>query len=226
LQTFDIVVANPPYSIKSWTRDVFQADRFGRVSDYDIPPKSNADYAFVLHIIKSLNTNGRAGVVLPHGVLFRGAAEGRIRKQIIENDLIEAVIALPAKLFYGVGISVAVLIFNKNKPQEKKNKILFIDAEKDYKEGKNQNSLRVKDIEKIVSAYDSYKEIEKYARIVGLDEIKENDYNLNIKRYVDSTEDEIPVDVKAVWQNLQKLEKERKEVDKKVEEFVKELGYG
>lgn len=225
LQTFDIVVANPPYSIKSWTRDVFQADRFGRVSGYDVPPKSNADYAFILHIIKSLNANGRAGVVLPHGVLFRSGAEGRIRKQIIKNDLIEAVIALPVKLFYGVGISVAVLIFNKNKPQEKKNKILFIDAEKDYKESKNQNSLRVKDIEKIVSAYDDFEEIEKYARVVDLEEIKENDFNLNIKRYVDSSEDEEPVDVKAVWQNLQKLEKEREEIDEKVGEFVKELGY-
>ncbi len=226
LQTFDIVVANPPYSIKSWARDTFQADRFGRLKGYNLPPKRNADYAFVLHIIKSLNKNGRAGVVLPHGVLFRGGAEGKIRKQILENDLVETIIALPSKLFYGVGIAVAVVIFNKNKPKEKKGKVLFIDGEEDYKEEKNQNTLRQKDIAKIIKAHDDFKDIEKYARVVDLEEIKENDYNLSIARYVDSSEDEEPVDVKQAWQNLKKLEKERVEIDKKVAGFIKELGYG
>ncbi|NCQ65309.1 MAG: type I restriction-modification system subunit M [Candidatus Pacebacteria bacterium CG_4_10_14_3_um_filter_34_15] len=225
LKTFDIVVANPPYSIKSWSRDVFQADRFGRVSGYEVPPKSNADYAFILHILKSLNANGKAGVVLPHGILFKSGVEGMIRKQIIKNDLIEAVIGMPSKLFYGVGISVAIVIFNKNKPLEKKNKILFIDAEKEFKKERNQNSLRDKDIEKIVSTYDKFEDIEKYARVVELKEIEENDFNLNIKRYVDSSEDEEIVDVKATWQNLQKLEKEREEIDDKVTAYIKELKY-
>jgi len=148
-----------------------------------------------------------------------------IRKQIIKNDLIEAVIGMPSKLFYGVGISVAIVIFNKNKPLEKKNKILFIDAEKEFKKERNQNSLRDKDIEKIVSTYDKFEDIEKYARVVELKEIEENDFNLNIKRYVDSSEDEEIVDVKATWQNLQKLEKEREEIDDKVTAYIKELKY-
>jgi len=223
LETFDIVVANPPYSIKSWAVDTFGADRFGRLKGYEMPPKSNADYAFVLHILKSLNANGRAGVVLPHGVLFRSGSEGRIRKQILENDLIEAVIGLPAKLFYGTGIPAAILIFNNNKPEQKKGKVIFIDGEKDYKEGKNQNSLRDSDIEKIITAYNNYTDIEKYARVVTLTEIKENDYNLNLKRYIDGADEEERIDVRAVYDNLKKLEAERAEIDKQVDTFITEL---
>src|SRR3989339_752812 len=179
LKQFDIVVANPPYSIKDWPYEFFKTNRYGRLTGYDMPPNKNADYVFILHIIKSMKENGRAGVVLPHGVLFRGGSEGRIREQILKNDLIEAIIAMPSKLFYGVGIPVCILIFNRNKPENKKNKLIFIDAEKDYAEGKNQNSLRKKDIDKIVSAYDDYKDIEKFARIVDLKEIEKNEFNLN-----------------------------------------------
>lgn len=225
LEKFDIVVANPPYSIKDWEYELFSKDKHGRIDGYETPPKKNADYAFVLHIIKSMNSNGRAGVVLPHGVLFRGGSEGRIREQIIKNDLLEAVIALPAKLFYGTGIPAAILIFNRNKPDNKKNKVLIIDAEKDYLEGKNQNTLRKKDIEKIVKAYDQYQDIDKYARIVDIKEIKENEYNLNVRRYIDSSEEQVVIDVKKVWQDLKTLESEREEINKKVSGFVKELGY-
>lgn len=225
LKQFDIVVANPPYSIKDWPYEFFKTNRYGRLEGYDMPPNKNADYAFILHILKSMKDNGRAGVVLPHGVLFRGGSEGRIREQILKNDLIEAIIAMPSKLFYGVGIPVCILIFNKNKPDNKKNKILFIDAEKDYAEGKNQNSLRKKDIDKIVNAYDDHKDIEKFARIVSLKEIKENEFNLNVRRYIENSEKEEKINVSEVWKELKELEKERSQIDKEVEEYLKELKY-
>ena len=225
LKTFDIVVANFPYSIKEWSNEAFKTNKYGRLDDYEMPPTKNADYAFVLHIIKSLNANGRSGVVVPHGVLFRGGAEGRIREQIIKNDLLEAVIALPAKLFYGTGIPAAVLIFNKNKPKEKEKKILIIDAEKEYQEGKNQNKLRNKDIDKIVGAYDNYKDIEKYSRVVSFKELKENEFNLNVRRYVDSSEEEEIVNVSKAWKELEVLEKERVVIDNKVKKYLKELNY-
>ncbi|MBU2632861.1 type I restriction-modification system subunit M [Patescibacteria group bacterium] len=225
LQTFDIVVANPPYSIKDWEFELFKGDKYGRTEGYDQPPKKNADYAFVLHILKSMNANGRAGVVLPHGVLFRGGSEGRIREQIIKNDLLEAVIALPSKLFYGTGIPAAILIFNRNKPEHKKGKVLIIDAERDYMEGKNQNTLRKKDIDKIIISYDKYEDVEKYARVVDIKELEENDFNLNVRRYIDSSDEQEVIDVKQVWGEIKQLEMERDEIDKKVTGFIKELGY-
>lgn len=225
LQTFDICVANPPYAIKDWESEIFRTNKYGRLEGYDMPPEKTADYAFVLHIIKSMNVNGRAGIVLPHGVLFRGGAEGRIREQILKNDLIEAVIALPSKLFYGTGIPAAILILNKNKPENKKNKVLIIDAEKDFLEGKNQNSLRPQDINKIVKAYDGYSDIEKYTRVVDIKEITEKDYNLNISQYIDSSEQEEIIDVKTVWKELKSLEKEREVINKKVDSFLAELNY-
>lgn len=225
LQTFDIAVANPPYSIKDWESEIFKTNKYGRLEGYDMPPEKNADYAFVLHIIKSMNVNGRAGIVLPHGVLFRGGAEGRIREQILKNDLIEAVIALPSKLFYGTGIPAAILILNKNKPENKKNKVLVIGAEKDFLEGKNQNSLRPQDINKIVKAYDGYSDIEKYAQVVSIKEIANNDYGLNISQYIDSTEQEEVIGVSAVRKELAILEKERAVVNEKVEGFLTQLKY-
>lgn len=224
LATFDIVVANPPYSIKDWEYEAFK-NKYGRTEGYDMPPQKNADYAFILHIIKSMNANGRAGIVLPHGVLFRVGAEGRIREQIIKNDLLDAIIALPSKLFYGTGIPAAIWILNNNKPENKKGKILIIDAERDFLEGKNQNSLRKEDIEKITKAYDAYKDIEKYSRVVDIKEIEENEYNLNVRRYIDGDNDEEEINVKKIWKDLQVLEKEREEVNLKVAEYIKELGY-
>jgi len=225
LQTFDIVVANPPYSIKEWEFEIFRNDKYGRIDGYELPPQKNADFAFLLHIVKSLNSNGRAGIVLPHGVLFRGGAEGRIREQLIKKDLIDAIVSLPAKLFYGTGIPAAIWILNKNKPEERKNKILIIDASKEYLEGKNQNSLRKQDIEKIIKTYDQYQDVEKYARIVDIKEIKENDFNLNVTRYIDSNEEKEVIDVKQVWAELQNLEKEKFEIDEQVKKHIKDL-YG
>ncbi len=225
LRKFDKVVANPPYSIKEWSFDFFKTNKYGRIEGYEMPPIKNADYAFILHILKSMKPDGKAGVVLPHGVLFRGGAEGRIREQIIKNDLIDAVIALPSKLFYGTGIPAAILIFNNSKPNHKKGKILIIDAENDYAELKNQNMLRKKDIDKIVKAYDDYKDVEKYARIVDIKEIEENEFNLNVRRYIENVEEEEEIDISAVWKELQILEKERGKIDKEVAGYLKELKY-
>ena len=225
LKTFDICVANPPYSISEWEYEIFKHDKYGRVAGYEMPPAKKADYAFVLHMVKSMNENGRAGIVLPHGVLFRGGAEGRIRENLIKNDLIEAIIALPAKLFYGTGIPAAIVIFNKNKPENRKNKIIIIDAEQDYEEGKNQNRLRKKDIEKMVSAFEGYRDIEKYARVIPVKELEENEFNLNVRRYVENGEDEEVVDVKTVWSEVKEIEKDREAIDKKVEGYLKELKY-
>lgn len=225
LKTYDICVANPPYSISDWESELFKSDKYGRVDGYDVPPTKNADYAFVLHILKSMNSNGRAGVVLPHGVLFRGGAEGRIREQILKNDLIEAVIALPPKLFYGTGIPAAIIIFNRNKPEDHKGKVLIIDAEKDFSEGKNQNTLRYQDIQKIVKAHDNFKDVEEYARAVDLKEIEENEFNLNVRRYIENGDKEEEIDVSAVRKELAVLEKERTEIDKKVEKYLDDLKY-
>ncbi len=225
LKTFDIVVANYPFAINDWEDEAFKSDKYGRIDGYDMPPKKRADFAFILHIIKSINSSGRAGVVNPHGVLFRGGAEGRIREQILKNDLIEAVIALPSKLFYGAGIPAAVLIFNKNKAENRKKKVLIINAEKDFSEGKNQNTLRVQDIQKIVKTYDNYKDVENYARIVDLKEIKENDFNLNVQRYIENGDKEEEIDVSNIRKELIALEKERSAINKRVEKYLDELKY-
>lgn len=225
LRQFDIVVANFPYSIKEWPYEVFKNDKFGRHDGYDSPPTRNADYAFILHIVKSLNENGRAGIVVPHGVLFRGGSEGRIREQLIKNDYIEAIIALSPKLFYGTGIPAAILILNKNKPADHKSKILFVDAENDVEVGKRQNRLRKLDIERMVRAFDDYDTVERFTRVVEVKEIAENDYDLNIRLYVDATELEELISVNDVLADLESLVDARKVIDQKVIEALKNMGY-
>jgi type I restriction enzyme M protein len=172
-----------------------------------------------------LNSRGRAGVVLPHGILFRGGAEGKIRKGILEEDLLEAVIGLPSNLFFGAGIPACLFIMNKEKPKERKGRVFFLYGANDYLKGKNQNKLRKEDIEKIVHAYREYRSIEKYCRPVSLDEIRANDYNLNITRYIDVIEEEKPIDVQGVLDDLKKLKEERLERERKMNSFLKELGY-
>ncbi|KIP20613.1 putative type I restriction enzymeP M protein [Anoxybacillus ayderensis] len=224
LLLYDRVIANPPFSLKNWGREEAEADAFHRFR-FGLPPKNAGDYAFIQHMIATLNDEGKAGVVMPHGVLFRGGAEGKIRQGILEEDLIEAIIGLPANLFYGTGIPACILIINKNKEEHKKGKVLFIDASHDYQEGKNQNVLRDEDIEKIVSTYDAWKDVEKYSRVVTLEEIKENDYNLNIARYIDTTEEEEQIDVAEALRQLRQLEQEREEIEKVMYGYLKELGY-
>lgn len=221
---YDRVIANPPFSLKNWGREAAEADAHGRFR-FGIPPKDKGDLAFVQHMVATLNHQGKAGVVMPHGILFRGGAEGKIRQGLLEEDLIEAVIGLPSNLFYGTGIPASILILNRNKPAERKGKVFFLHGANDYQEGKNQNFLRDEDIEKIVHAYDAWEDMDKYCRVVEREEIKANDWNLNIARYVDTTEEEEPIDVEAALAQLRQLEKERAEVETVMNGYLKELGY-
>lgn len=197
LMTFDRVIANPPFSLAKWGKEEADNDSFGRFR-YGTPPKDTGDLAFVQHMISSLNSEGRMGVVVPHGVLFRGASEKVIRKGILDDDLLEAVIGLPPALFYGTGIPAALLIINKKKDSPRKNKVIFINGELDYQEGKNQNKLRDEDIEKILTTIDAYEDVKRYAKVVSLEEIRENDYNLNIRRYADTSPPPEIFDVRAI----------------------------
>ena len=186
LMTFDRVIANPPFSLSKWGKEEADNDSFGRFP-YGTPPKDTGDLAFVQHMIASLNADGVMGVVVPHGVLFRGASEMEIRKSILEKDLLEAVIGLPPALFYGTGIPAALLIINKKKSKDRKNKIIFINSELEFEEGKNQNHLREQDIKKILSKFNNFKDTKRYSKVVSMNEIKENEYNLNIRRYADTS---------------------------------------
>lgn len=221
---YEIVLANPPFSLKNWGVEVAENDPHRRFR-YGIPPKGYGDFAFVQHMLSTLKPAGRAGIVLPHGVLFRGGAEGKVRQGILEEDFLEAVIGLPSNLFYGAGIPACLFILNKKKPPERKGKVFFLYGARDYQEGKNQNKLRGEDIEKIVKAYRSYATSEKYCRPVALDEIRQNDYNLNIPRYIDITEEEPPIDVQKTIDELVKLKKDRTAAEEKVTHYLKELGY-
>jgi len=224
LVTFDIVIANPPFSLKNWGYEEAQHDPYRRFR-YGIPPKGYGDYAFVQHMISTLNVKGRAGVVLPHGVLFRGGAEGKIRKGILEDDLLEAVIGLPSNLFFGAGIPACLFIANRDKPKERKGKVFVLYGANDFQEGKRQNRLRPEDIQKVVTAYKEYRTVEKYCRPVPLDEIRTSDYNLNITRYLDVSEKEEIIDVQKVLDELKTLKEERSTIENRMKKYLKELGY-
>ena len=219
---FDAVVANPPYS-QNWSADpkFIEDERFSAYGK--LAPKSKADFAFIQHMIYQLSDNGTMAVVLPHGVLFRGASEGVIRKYLIKDkNYLDAVIGLPANIFYGTSIPTCILIFKKCRENEEN--IIFIDASKDFESGKNQNRLRDQDVDKIIKTYTDRVEIEKYCHIAPLSEIEENDYNLNIPRYVDTFEEEEEIDIKAVQQELKEIDKQIAEVDKELNVYLKELG--
>ncbi len=229
LMLFDTVVANPPFSLDKWGADDLASDQYNRFWR-GLPPKSKGDWAFISHMLESLNNTGKAGVVVPHGVLFRGAAEGKIRTQTLQEDIIEAVIGLPSNLFFGTSIPAAIVIFNKQKVN--KEKVLFIDASKGFVPGKNQNVLGEKHIQRITDIFtqfhDQKMEIgiveERFAYIASLTEIQENDYNLNIPRYVDTFEAEEEIDIQAVMQEIKSLEAKRAELDKEIDVYFKELG--
>jgi type I restriction enzyme M protein len=176
-------------------------------------------------MIAVLKHDGRMGVVLPHGILFRGGTEGKIRKGILEDDLIEAIVGLPEKLFYNTGIPASILVINKNKPEHLKDKVVFIDASSEYKDGKNQNTLTDENIKKVIDAYDGLEDVDKFMRIVDMDEIQENDYNLNIARYIDTSEPEEIVDIKAVLDEITELEAKERAIDEELNGYLKELGY-
>ena len=218
---FDIVVANPPFSLDKWGADHAGADKYNRFQR-GIPPKSKGDYAFITHMIETaVAGTGKVGVIVPRGVLFREASEGKIRKTLIEENLLEAVIGLPANLFYGTGIPAAILIFNKGK----KNKdVLFIDGSREFESGKNQNKLREEDIEKIVNTYKSFETVPKYAYCATFEEIEKNEFNLNIPRYVDTFEEEEEIDIMKVQREIDDLEKELTVVREEMKGYLEELG--
>lgn len=219
---FEAIVANPPFSAK-WSSDKSFLDD-ERFSAYGkLAPKSKADYAFLQHMIYHLDENGTMGIVLPHGVLFRGAAESTIREYLVdEKNYLDAVIGLPANIFYGTSIPTCILIFKKCR--EENQDVLFIDASKDFEKVKNQNKLRPEDIDKIVNTYANREEIEKYSHRASLEEIRENDFNLNIPRYVDTFEEEEPIDLDEVCDELQQIAIDMEEVDKEIKKYCDELG--
>lgn len=229
LMRFNIVVANPPFSLDKWGQENASHDRFNRFWR-GVPPKSRGDYAFISHMIEiAIEGEGKVGVIVPHGVLFRSGAEGVIRKSFIEKNILETVIGLPSQLFYGTGIPAAILIFNKGRKSwiEAKNgrdkHVLFIDASREFEDSKKQNHLRNEDIEKIVSTFREFKEIEKYSHLATLEEIQEAEFNLNIPRYVDTFKEEEDVDIPAVQKDIQKIEAELAETQRELNKYLNEL---
>ncbi|MCD4814170.1 type I restriction-modification system subunit M [bacterium] len=227
---FNIVVANPPFSLDKWGIKEAESDPYNRFWR-GLPPKSRGDYAFITHMVDiAMEGEGKVGVVVPHGVLFRSGAEGKIRRQFIEENILEAVIGLPSQLFFGTGIPAAIMVFNKGrkswtKAKTKRDKhILFIDASREFDDNKKQNKLRRQDIKKIIDTYKGFKEIEKYSHLTTLDEIREAEFNLNIPRYVDTFEEEEDIDIKAVQQEIKQIEGELGKTRKEMDKYLKELG--
>lgn len=219
--TFDSVLMNPPYSA-NWSADnTFLDDsRFNRYGK--LAPKSKADFAFLLHGFYHLKDSGTMAIVLPHGVLFRGAAEGVIRKKLLEDGSIDAVIGMPANLFFGTSIPTTVIILKKNRTTRD---VLFIDASNDFTKGKNQNKLFKENIDKIVETYKKREDVEKYAHVASFDEIKENDFNLNIPRYVDTFEEEAPVDMATIGSTIQDIRKEKAELESSLFDMISSLKF-
>lgn len=223
LMLFDIVTANPPFSLDKWGYEQAENDKFDRFRR-GLPPKTKGDYAFISHMIETLKpVTGRMGVVVPHGVLFRGSSEGKIREKLINENLLDAVIGLPEKLFYGTGIPAAILIFKKQKSDDS---VLFIDASREFKSGKNQNNLIEENIAKIIATYRARESVDKYAYLATLQEVKDNDYNLNIPRYVDTFEEEAEVDLVAVRAEREQLKTQLAELEVQMAKYLEELGYG
>ena len=252
LMVFDRVIANPPFSQDGWwtpaeTNQEVKLDKDGKEKkitpnyskvvvdkygrfQFGITPRGYADLAFLQHMIAMLKQDGKAGVVLPHGTLFRSGTEGAIREKLLKADLIEGIVGLPSALFYNTGIPASIWIINKNKPKHLKDKVIIIDASNEYKEGKNQNELLDIHIEKIVKTYDHFalqvkEEVsDKFARLLDVADIAENDYNLNISRYINTSEEEIDVDLSKVKSSLIELEAKEKLIDEKLLNFLNELG--
>ncbi|PEX06576.1 type I restriction-modification system subunit M [Priestia megaterium] len=219
--TFDSVLMNPPYSAKWSSDDTFLDDsRFNRYGK--LAPKSKADFAFLLHGFYHLKDSGTMAIVLPHGVLFRGAAEGVIRKKLLEEGSIDTVIGMPANLFFGTSIPTTVIILKKNRTTRD---VLFIDASNEFVKGKNQNKLSTENIDKIVETYKKREDIEKYAHVATFNEIKENDFNLNIPRYIDTFEEEAPVDMSLVGSTIKGIRKEKAELESSLFDMISSLQF-
>jgi type I restriction enzyme M protein len=228
LMRFDVVVANPPFSLDKWGGKEIEADRYSRFWR-SLPPKSKGDYAFITHMIETaLPQQGRVAVVVPHGVLFRGGAEGRIRRALIEENLLDAVVGLPGNLFPTTSIPVAILVFDrareKGGARESCRDVLFIDASREFQPGKNQNALLDRHMARIMDCFRARQAVDKYAHVASVEEIAGNDFNLNIPRYVDTFEEEEEIDVAAIEQEIERLEGELVEVRARMKQYLKELG--
>ena len=228
LLSYDRVIANPPFSLKSWGHDFAPNDPHHRFDRYGaIPPKTRGDLAFLLHMLGVTNSQGMVGVVMPHGVLFRGGSEGKIRRGIVEADLFEAIIGLAPNLFSGASIPVAICVLNRAKPAERRDRVLFVDAahEGSFRQGKARNFIDPEHVDRIVKAYEAFEDVERFAHVADLDEIESNDFNLNISRYVDTTE---PIEVMSVEDALAQLrdaERRRDETVTRMDELLAEIGY-
>lgn len=225
LRQFDLVIANPPFSLDNWGREVAENDTFRRFR-FGLPPKGKGDLAFVQHMIAVLQPQGRMAVVMPHGVLFRGGSEGEIRKRLVEEDLIEAVIGLPPNLFYGTGIPAAILLLNRSKALACQGHVLFVDASRDYEEGSNQNHLLDEHVHKIADAIHQRGVRPGYAQAIPLDEIANSDFSLNISRYLQSTDSINIIDLTMAVSALRKSEFDRDLARAVMSKHLENLGYG
>jgi type I restriction enzyme M protein len=228
LLAYDRVIANPPFSLKEWGYDFAPSDPHHRFDDFGaIPPRTKGDLAFLLHMIATTRADGMIGVVMPHGILFRGGSEGTIRTNILKRDLFEAIIGLAPNLFYGASIPVAICVLNKAKPPERRGNVLFVDAAQEgyFRPGKAQNFLDREHIEKIVAAYRAFEDVPRFAHVADLAEIEANDFNLNISRYVDTTVEPDRIDVREALARLRELERERDATVARMNQLLAELGY-
>ena len=229
LLAYDRVVANPPFSLKEWGHAAAASDPHHRFDRFGaIPPKTKGDLAFLQHMLAVTKPDGMVGVVMPHGVLFRGGAEGTIRKGILQADLFEAVIGLAPNLFSGASIPVAICVLNKRKPPERRGKVLFIDAAQpgSFRAGKARNYLDPEHINKVVAAFTAFADTERFARVATLNEIEANEFNLNISRYVDTSEQEDIVGVADALAQLREAERKRDEAAARMDKLLAELGFG
>ncbi|MEM1054389.1 MAG: class I SAM-dependent DNA methyltransferase [Bacteroidota bacterium] len=225
LRRFDLVLANPPFSLKKWGHGAWASgDAWGR-DVYGVPPKSYGDLAFIQHMVASLTARGRMACVVPHGVLFRGGAEGRIRKGLLEDDLVEAVVGLGPNLFYGTGIPAAILVLNRQKPLARKQNVLIVNGDKAFRPGKNQNTLSEADVARLAGAVHRYADEDLFCRVVPLAEIRDNDHNLNLTRYVQTDPPPEPIDTRAEVAALRDLTAARDEAETRMNDFLRELGY-
>jgi type I restriction enzyme M protein len=222
---YDRVIANPPFSLDEWGIEVAETDGFSRFR-FGLPPKTKGDLAFVQHMVATLSVHGQLGVVMPHGVLFRGGSEGKIREGLLREDLVEAVIGLAPNLFYGTGIPAAILVLNRGKPKERKGKVLFVHAAEEMVNGPTQNKLGPENVARIASTFRQFSDEQRFSRVVGNAELAQNEFNLNITRYVDvGTEHERP-DVQASLKRLAELTRQRDEAEAKMRRLLEGIGYG
>jgi type I restriction enzyme M protein len=219
---YDIVVANPPFSLDKWGIEAAETDKFQRFKR-GVPPRSRGDYAFISHMVEAtFESSGKVAVIVPNGVLFRGGSEGKIRQKLIQENLLHAVVGLPPNLFYGTGIPAAVLLFSRNK---KTTDVLFIDASHEYEDGTNQNHLRSRDIDKIASVFARFETVHRYSHRATLEEIKENEFNLSIPRYVDTFEPEPEINIQSVLDDINAIEKQLESTRVSLDSQLRELGF-